>query len=782
MKRKALFIGVNDYRDPEIRNLSCSVRDAISMHDIFEELGYQTSLLENPGKGDVFHAIRKITSDMAAGDLFLFYFAGHGFTDSGQHLLFCADDIHEHLRFHRAGIPFGLLEMETRKGGYGRAFLLDACQSDFLTGTRGEDATTRDLVAIGDMVPKSEDVTGAFYVLRSCSKYEHALEIESRKHGLFTLAMIDILRQSKKSGMELLFSDSLRETVRAKMYCIAQAEGITARQTPESDGRGSVQVLISGMKMVAASVMVDCPVCGRHNRVEETFKCKICGRDHLCASHFSDEGNCCKECAEKLEVQTNTKRAIEAYNVSDYASAFAFAQKSDQNDAEIQYIIGYGYDNGYGCDKNQDAAMKWYHKSAEQGNAEAQYALGKALAILFDERRRKKEEYEGMAWLRKAAEHGHIEAEYYIGYYLLWYYDTHYDYAPKEFQAEGVSWLNKAAEHEHLKAQCLLGYIYRSGDGAEKDYEAAVRWYRAAAEQGLSEAQYELECCYEQGCGVTADLTEAAHWYYYAAEQSYKDAEYKLGCCFYNGKGYSQNYAEAAKWYRKAAEHGHVKAMVAIGGMYEGGHGVDMDYAEAAKWYRKAAENGDAKAQFYIGLMYDDGEDLEGVEEINYAEAMKWYRKSAEQGYYGASYNICNMYEYGKGVPNDSYEAFRWYGKAAEQGDDLAKYIIGGMYERGQGVAQNYAEALRCYLEAARGSLPAFTLKNVLYDIGRMYFEERGVAKDADEAMIWFRKAAENGNIDAQRKIGDCYFYGQGVPKDEAEAEKWYRKSRRWQG
>ena len=65
MKRKALFIGVNEYKDPEIRNLSCSVRDAISMHDIFEELGYQTSLLENPGKGDVFHAIRKITSDMA---------------------------------------------------------------------------------------------------------------------------------------------------------------------------------------------------------------------------------------------------------------------------------------------------------------------------------------------------------------------------------------------------------------------------------------------------------------------------------------------------------------------------------------------------------------------------------------------------------------------------------------------------------------------------------------------------------------------------------------------
>lgn len=40
MKRKALFIGVNDYVDNQIRNLSCSVRDAHSMNDIFEEIGY----------------------------------------------------------------------------------------------------------------------------------------------------------------------------------------------------------------------------------------------------------------------------------------------------------------------------------------------------------------------------------------------------------------------------------------------------------------------------------------------------------------------------------------------------------------------------------------------------------------------------------------------------------------------------------------------------------------------------------------------------------------------
>ena len=330
MKRKALFIGVNEYKDSEIRNLSCSLRDAMSMHDIFEELGYQTDLLENPSKGDVFQTVRKMTSDMVGGDQFLFYFAGHGFTDSGQHLLFCADDMHEHLRFHRAGIPFDLLELETRNGGYDRVFLLDACQSDFLTGTRGNDATTRDMVAIGNMVPSAEVAPGAFYVLRSCSKYEHALEIESRKHGLFTLAMISVLRQSKHEGLELRFDDTLRETVRESMWGIASSEGISAKQTPESDGRGGRQVLMGGFQRPAPRMQpaeqafayeafsyVVCPLCGKHNDVKDTFRCPACGKDHLCLSHQSKDSYCCPSCAEKksatgvAELKVKAEKALE---------------------------------------------------------------------------------------------------------------------------------------------------------------------------------------------------------------------------------------------------------------------------------------------------------------------------------------------------------------------------------------------------------------------------------------------------------------------------------------
>ena len=49
--------------------------------------------------------------------------------------------------------------------------------------------------------------------------------------------------------------------------------------------------------------------------------------------------------------------------------------------------------------------------------------------------------------------------------------------------------------------------------------------------------------------------------------------------------------------------------------------------------------------------------------------------------------------------------------------------------------------------------------------------------QDYTEAVKWWRKAAEQGNTDAQYSLGVCYFFGHGVTKDEAEAVKWLRKA-----
>jgi TPR repeat protein len=40
-----------------------------------------------------------------------------------------------------------------------------------------------------------------------------------------------------------------------------------------------------------------------------------------------------------------------------------------------------------------------------------------------------------------------------------------------------------------------------------------------------------------------------------------------------------------------------------------------------------------------------------------------------------------------------------------------------------------------------------------------------------------FRKAAEQGDAEAQYNLGNAYHYGRGVAQDYAEAVKWWRKA-----
>ena len=49
--------------------------------------------------------------------------------------------------------------------------------------------------------------------------------------------------------------------------------------------------------------------------------------------------------------------------------------------------------------------------------------------------------------------------------------------------------------------------------------------------------------------------------------------------------------------------------------------------------------------------------------------------------------------------------------------------------------------------------------------------------QDDGEAVAWFRKAAEQGYVDAQCNLGVMYRRGRGVPQDDAEAAAWYRKA-----
>jgi hypothetical protein len=58
-----------------------------------------------------------------------------------------------------------------------------------------------------------------------------------------------------------------------------------------------------------------------------------------------------------------------------------------------------------------------------------------------------------------------------------------------------------------------------------------------------------------------------------------------------------------------------------------------------------------------------------------------------------------------------------------------------------------------------------------------MYANGQGVPRDYVESVKWYRKAAEQGNANAQHGLGVMYHNGFGVERDDNEATKWFRKA-----
>ncbi len=135
----------------------------------------------------------------------------------------------------------------------------------------------------------------------------------------------------------------------------------------------------------------------------------------------------------------------------------------------------------------------------------------------------------------------------------------------------------------------------------------------------------------------------------------------------------------------------------------------------------------------------------------------------------------------GKGSPWDKTKTGRALRKAAAQGDANAQYRLGLVYAGAgarwtgpnrYGVLQNFEEAVFWWKKAAdQGNDEA------QFSLGKAHAEGEGVPQDYAEAVRWWKKAADQGNDEAQFRLGVAYAKGEGVPQDYAEAARWYRKA-----
>jgi len=180
------------------------------------------------------------------------------------------------------------------------------------------------------------------------------------------------------------------------------------------------------------------------------------------------------------------------------------------------------------------------------------------------------------------------------------------------------------------------------------------------------------------------------------------------------------------------------------------------------------AKTRDYQATYELGLRYLHGLGVTADDK----EAFRQFQTAADRGKIPAAMHMVGFcYSTETGVSKSDSSAFKYYKMAADAGLAEAQFKAGISLEQGLlGQRANPAEAARYFQMAAKQS---HALSQ--YRLARMLYEGRGVTQDYEAAADWYKRAAEDGVVEAQIEYALMSRLGQGVPaRDFVESYKWY--------
>ncbi len=375
-----------------------------------------------------------------------------------------------------------------------------------------------------------------------------------------------------------------------------------------------------------------------------------------------------------------------------------------------------------------------------------------------------KENYTGaLSKFQRVAITGNAEAQFMIGEMYLFHFENN---------AQAVYWYKLAAEQSHEWAKIRLQELVTEEGNIE-----ALDWLEKFANQGDERMLFILAEIYEQGRGISKNHAKALIYYIKSAEKGNAEAQKR-----------QQN-----------IEAGNGEAQYHLALMYEEGREIQQNNNQFLYWLTQAAERGYAKAQYRIGDLYY----LKNSAEYNPEKAVYWLTKAAEQGDYLAQKKLVlidssNMasFQYGiaSGVEIMSSEGLHWYNKARQQEIDAQK--------REQqkdnvtfGVILVCSLALLCFI--------FFHLSKLYANISEIKARRRHEAQIIQEAIQSFNRGdshlslglerlaiqgnveaiqaiktfAQQGNAYAQNALGSMYHHGTGLKESPSEAMLWYKKA-----
>lgn len=343
----------------------------------------------------------------------------------------------------------------------------------------------------------------------------------------------------------------------------------------------------------------------------------------------------------------------------------AITPAAEQGDVKAQMLLGRYYSWGYhnGCDNQK--AIHWFEKAADNGNAEAAMLImeiyrndcpdgieaeqRKALILKWHKR--------WLDLLATKADKGSVDAAKSL--MNLYVEDCPEDANPEEGLETARKWYNrwidilttKAAKGNFVDKMNLADILlYAEGvpevlldcfsdEDDERSLRQALRLYRDITDSGCDDF-FKAEACYKMGIAYhdLGDEKKAFTCFKKAAKLNWHEAYAKLGDAYRYGNGVEPDDEAARKWYRKGADVGEITAILRLAECYKDGIGGTQDYEKAMDCYLMLAEriNGRGFKHQATGI---------GI----------------------ALYEIGNMYLNGLGVQPDFKKAFLYFALAADK-------------------------------------------------------------------------------------------------------------------
>lgn len=411
-----------------------------------------------------------------------------------------------------------------------------------------------------------------------------------------------------------------------------------------------------------------------------------------------------------------------------FEEAFKIYQElSEDGSAEGTYYLANSYGAGKGVEQSDSIAWKYYQQAAQLGNDDAKAQIACAYIYgWYNQKKNQRKGFDSLKELYESSESDYVKARY----ASLYYNNDEFIKDDKEKYDEIMGTLTESTDPYVLR---LVGCMYESGE--KTDGDKAIEYWTKAYESGDGFSAYNLARVYLYGWfNKKIDEKKGIEWLKKGIERLSTDCMLKYGdICMDDSKENKEYYNTSLglAMYKKAARQNVGDAYDRLGAAYTLGNGVEMDTKQGFEYFEQATE-----------LRSTNG-----------------------------TYNCAVSYLTGRGCSQDVKKAEKLMQLAEDRGSSQAAAWLADL-----AINNNLGEAaVRKHLEKAvsLGNTDAFYFMALCYQSGWWSYPQ-----DSQNAFSYFKKAADDGHIEACKRVAELYRTGNGCQMDLKRAKEYENKAK----